>query len=173
MASPHIAILGAGPSGLALARILERADIDFVIFERDQQANAAIAQGGTLDLHSSSGQLALQEGGLMSEFRARARYDVPITMADHAGNVIFSHGEDGGESTRPEIDRKDLRSLLLNAVSADKIRWGHRVECVRKENDGSMSIMFANSRRESGFRLVVGADGAWSKLRPLVSLKLF
>jgi 2-polyprenyl-6-methoxyphenol hydroxylase-like FAD-dependent oxidoreductase len=71
-----IAILGAGPSGLTLARLLHLAGIDFTIFERDESAASAWGRGGsgTLDLHEGSGLLALQEAGLMEEFKKRARY---------------------------------------------------------------------------------------------------
>jgi glycine/D-amino acid oxidase-like deaminating enzyme len=74
--SPPIAILGAGPSGLTLARLLHLAGIDFTIFERDESAASAWGRGGsgTLDLHDGSGLLALQEAGLMEEFKKRARY---------------------------------------------------------------------------------------------------
>jgi 2-polyprenyl-6-methoxyphenol hydroxylase-like FAD-dependent oxidoreductase len=51
--TPPIAILGAGPSGLMLGRLLHVAGIDFVIFERDTSAASAWGRGGsgTLDLH--------------------------------------------------------------------------------------------------------------------------
>lgn len=73
--SPPIAILGAGPSGLTLARLLHLAGIDFTIFERDESAASAWGRGGsgTLDLHEGSGLLALQEAGLLAEFKERAR----------------------------------------------------------------------------------------------------
>jgi len=74
--TPPIAILGAGPSGLTLGRLLHLADIDFVIFERDPSAASAWGRGGsgTLDLHEGSGLLALQEAGLFEEFKKKARY---------------------------------------------------------------------------------------------------
>jgi 2-polyprenyl-6-methoxyphenol hydroxylase-like FAD-dependent oxidoreductase len=85
------------------------------------------------------------------------------------------HGEvqmrqsEGEDTDRPEIDRRDLRVLLLNSVPEHKIRWGAKVERVQKRDDGMMSIHFVNGNSESGFRLVVGADGARSKARSLVS----
>jgi len=74
--TPPIAILGAGPSGLALGRLLQLAGIDFIIFERDASAASAWGRGGsgTLDLHEGSGLLALQEAGLFEEFKKKARY---------------------------------------------------------------------------------------------------
>jgi 2-polyprenyl-6-methoxyphenol hydroxylase-like FAD-dependent oxidoreductase len=85
------------------------------------------------------------------------------------GEVRMRQG-DGEDTDRPEIDRRDLRVLLLDSVPKDKIRWGAKVEKLQKQEDGLMSICFTDSTTESGFRLVVGADGAWSKARSLVSL---
>ena len=168
--TPPIAILGAGPSGLALARLLEVANIAYTIFERDESATWAIGRGGTLDIHAGSGQLALQEAGLLDQFKSLARYEQTTTIADAKGTVHASFGESGDED-RPEIDRRDLRALLLSSVPANKVRWGLRVQHVQRDTDGSMSVHFADGNIESGFRLVVGADGAWSKARSLVSQK--
>lgn len=84
------------------------------------------------------------------------------------GNVHMRHG-DGEDTDRPEIDRRDLRVLLLDSVPKDKIRWGAKVENLQKQDDGLMSIRLTDGTVESGFRLVVGADGIWSKARSLVS----
>lgn len=162
-----IAILGGGPSGLILARLLEINDIDYVIFERDESATA-VTQGGSLDIHAGSGQLALKEAGLLDEFKAYARYDAPTIIVDKHGSVALTLGE-GDESGRPEIDRRDLRNLLLNSIPSEKIQWGSQVQSVKRGEDGSMSIHLSDSRVFPGFKLVVGADGAWSKVRPLVN----
>lgn len=168
--TPPIAILGAGPSGLALGRLLEVANIAFIIFERDESAIAEPSRrGGILDIHAESGQVALQEAGLLDQFKSLARYDVATTVADAQGKVYARFGEKGGDSDRPEIDRKDLRALLLSSIPADKVRWGSPVQLVQRETDGSMSVHFVDGTIESGFQLVVGADGAWSKARSAVS----
>ena len=165
---PVIAILGAGPSGLTLARLLELATIEYIVFERDESPSSSDDWSGTLDVHVGTGQLALQEAGLLDEFNALARHDVRTIIADAKGTVHLTLGGDGDED-RPEIDRKDLRALLLRSVPAKKIRWGARVQQVQREVDGSMAVHVANGNVESGFRLVAGADGAWSKARSLVS----
>lgn len=169
-----IAIIGAGPAGLLLARLLELADIPYVVFDRDESAAASEqhSSGGTLDVHRDSGQLALNEAGLRDEFKALARYDVPIKIADAQGNVLTTVSGNG-EGEAPEIDRRALRNLLLGSIPASKIHWGCKVQQIQKEDDGSLSVYVSHGLVESGFRLVVGADGAWSKIRKLVSTTPF
>lgn len=167
--APPIAILGAGPSGLLLGRMLELANIAYVIFERDISSNGTTSRSGTLDIRTGSGQLALQEAGLLDQFKKLARHDAHTILADGQGKVYVRTGESGEvNEDKPEIDRKDLRALLLNSIPANKVRWGSRVQHVQRDTDGSMSVRFADGSIESGFRLVVGADGAWSKARNLV-----
>lgn len=163
-----IAIIGAGPAGLSLARLLELAGIDYVVFERDESATSSdeSSSSGTLDIHKDFGQAVLKEAGLLEEFQSIARYDVPIKIADAQG-IVQADIPGSSNTDKPEIDRKDLRNLLLRSIPVSRIRWGCRVQQVHKEIDGSISV-HTNGRVESGFHLVVGADGAWSKVRKQV-----
>ncbi|TKA61611.1 hypothetical protein B0A55_11219 [Friedmanniomyces simplex] len=167
---PPIAILGAGPSGLLLARILTLHFIPYTIFERDASPTSISQWGGTLDIHYDSGQVALAEAGLLDEFKRVARYDAQTTkIADRHANVVLDIGEvQGGK--RPEIDRRDLRDLLLKSVPGEHIRWGSKVAKVEREDHGTMAVLLADrGKAVGGFKLVVGADGAWSKARNLVT----
>ena len=138
--------------------------------ERDESATAAAAgRGGTLDIHADSGQVALQGAGLLDRFKSIARYDATVKIADGKGKVYVSVEEKDSDVAKPEIDRKDSRALLLSSISEDKVRWVFRVQRVQREANESMSVHFADGRIESEFQLVVGADGAWSKARSLVS----
>lgn len=166
--TPSIAILGAGPSGLTLGRLLEVAGLAYTIFERDDSAELGRAQGGTLDLHVGTGQFALQEAGLFDKFKLLARFDGSNRIANYKGEILIDLGADG-DNERPEIDRKDLCTLLLDSIPAERIKWGKRVTQVFKQDDGSMSVRFEDGNVEKDFNLVVGADGAWSKVRSLVS----
>ena len=59
-----IAIIGAGPVGLTMAKLLQQKGIDVTVYERDKDAQTRIS-GGTLDLHKGSGQEAIKKAGLL------------------------------------------------------------------------------------------------------------
>jgi 2-polyprenyl-6-methoxyphenol hydroxylase-like FAD-dependent oxidoreductase len=165
MTPSTIAIIGGGPCGLTLARLLECKGIDYVVYERDENENSNI-DGGSLDLHPKTGQHALREGGLFDEFKKYARYeDTVFSIADKLGKRLLEFGQ-GRDA--PEIDRSKLRQILLDSIPKDKIKWGHAVTNVTVGEDHRPVLNFSNGLVLSGFKLVVGADGAWSKVRSLV-----
>ncbi|KAF5689710.1 tetracycline resistance [Fusarium circinatum] len=170
---PPIAIIGGGPCGLMLARLLQTASINYVVFERDDSPTSTLrSQGGTLDIHRDSGQEALRRAGLHEQFKSLARYDATtMTLMNFQGKFRASFGDDDG-GDRPEIDRQQLRQLLLNSLPTDRIRWGKILDVVDSKENGEtrdLTLNFRDGSTESGFRLIVGADGAWSKVRSLVT----
>lgn len=168
MSAPAIAILGGGPSGLALARLLECNKIDYVVYERDT-SSLTVGQGGSLDIHGTTGQQVLKEAGLHDEFKKYARWEASKTIIqDKNGTTHLVSGEDQDE---PEIDRATLRKILVESIPPSKVRWDHAVKSVEKLGNGDIAVTFANGTSVSGFKLVVGADGAWSKARHLVREK--
>ncbi|PWY77267.1 FAD/NAD(P)-binding domain-containing protein [Aspergillus sclerotioniger CBS 115572] len=169
-----IAIVGGGPCGLTFARLLETAGIDYVVFERDASSEgSSLFQGGTLDIHSETGQKALRRAGLTKEFEKLARRDATtITIQTCKGDLRTTIGE-GHDA--PEIDRLQLRQLLLNSLPAHRIRWDKALHSIdRANNNQQLSaadwlLRFADGSTETGFRLIVGADGAGSKVRPVIT----
>lgn len=164
----RIAIIGAGPGGLTLARILQLHGVKTVIYERELSPSIR-PQGGSLDIHHDSGQLALREAGLFEQFEALARYEgEDFRLLDHTGKVYMDEIADPDGGLRPEIDRTTLRELLLQSVDADSIHWGHKlVEAVPLDN-GMHELRFENGHVDT-VHLVIGADGAFSLVRPLLT----
>ena len=64
----RMAIIGGGPGGLTLARILQKHGIRVTIYEREPSPNARSQEGGSLDLHHDSGLQALKEADLFEDF---------------------------------------------------------------------------------------------------------
>ncbi|KAK4077723.1 uncharacterized protein Triagg1_3417 [Trichoderma aggressivum f. europaeum] len=166
MSVPTIAIIGGGPSGLALARLLEVNKIEYVVYERDATSSVE-GQGGSLDIHGKTGQVVLKEAGLFDEFKKYARWDATKTLIQDKNGT--THLEFGEEQDSPEIDRASLRKILLESIPPSKIKWNHAVGSVEKLDSGNFSINFKNGISVAGFKLVVGADGAWSKARHLLT----
>ncbi|KAL7910576.1 hypothetical protein GGI35DRAFT_449117 [Trichoderma velutinum] len=163
---PTIAIIGAGPCGLTLARLLECRGVDYVVYERDE-SDISNRRGGSLDIHAETGQLALKEAGLFDEFKKHARYeDTSFTIANQQGERVFHIGQ-GRDA--PEIDRILLRQILLDSIPKEKVRWNHVLKSVTLEEDGRHILQFTNGSSASGFKLVIGADGAWSKVRASIT----
>jgi 2-polyprenyl-6-methoxyphenol hydroxylase-like FAD-dependent oxidoreductase len=162
-----IAIVGAGLGGLTLARVLHVNGIEATMFDLDDSP-AARAQGGMLDIHEDSGQAALRAAGLYMEFRALVHPGgEAMQILDRHATVHLAE-EDDGTGGRPEVDRGHLRDLLLGSLPSDTVRWGAKVTGARPLGGGRHEVTLADG---STFTtdLLVGADGAWSRIRPLVS----
>ena len=164
----RIAVIGAGPGGLICARGLQRHGIDVTVHDLDASASAR-GQGGTLDMHPGTGQHALRAAGLWDRFAALARPegDQWRLLARDGGTLFDGAPPEEGQGN-PEIDRGQLRALLLDSLAPGTVRWGHKLERAEPLGEGRHLLRFAGGG-STETDLVVGADGAWSRVRPLVS----
>ncbi|MET8029380.1 FAD-dependent oxidoreductase [Streptomyces avermitilis] len=167
-ASTHhpIAVIGAGLGGLAAARVLHVHGIEAAVYEADASPTAR-PQGGMLDIHGESGQAALRAAGLYEEFRAIVHPGGEATrILDKDGTVRHEDGPQEGD--RPEVDRNDLRRILLDSLPEGTIRWGAKVTGARALGGGRHEVSLADGAVFTT-DVLIGADGAWSRIRPLLS----
>jgi len=157
-----IAIVGAGLGGLTLARVLHVNGIDSVVYERESSRKAR-TQGGMLDIHS--GQRALREAGLIEQFHAIARPEgQDMRLLEPDGTLLLQEDTpEDAPSERPEVDRADLRDLLLDSLPAHAVRWGHEFASAES------GVMHFADGSSTTYDLLIGADGAQSRVRALLT----
>lgn len=158
----QVAIIGAGPVGLTMARLLQQQGINIAVYERDNDPQARI-WGGTLDLHEGSGQEALREAGLLEQYFAMAK-PMGRTVADEKGQVLFTVKP---RYDSPEINRNHLRQLLLNSLNANTVVWDRKCTGLEVQN-GRWLLRFDHDQTATA-DLVIGANGGMSKIRSYVT----
>jgi 2-polyprenyl-6-methoxyphenol hydroxylase-like FAD-dependent oxidoreductase len=163
-----IAIVGGGPGGLTLARLLQQGGARVSVYERDQSRSARV-QGSALDLHENSGLAALKAAGLMEAFWANHRPDLnSLRLTDSNGTVLHEHVRRmSGPGKRPEIERGPLRDLLLDSLQPDTVQWDCRLESSQVLGE-QILLLFANGQT-SVVDIAIGSDGANSRMREVVT----
>lgn len=168
-----IAIVGGGPGGLTLARLLQLNGVKVKVYERDVNKDARV-QGTTLDLHEESGLKALREANLLEEFKKNYRPGADrMIIVNEKAEIFFSDHEGkpeenfGSEHFRPEIDRGPLRKILLESLHPDTVVWNSQfVSIQKKENGWQMNFKNGSSAYAD---IVIGADGGNSRIRPYIT----
>lgn len=173
MSPPRIAIIGGGPAGLTVGVLLHKHGVPFTIFELRQKPTVEeLAQPvGMLDLHEESGLAALKKCDLFDDF-------IPLTgdcaqvmkISDKDGNIVFTHGDDG-EGDRPEVSRHALNQLLISKLPDKAIKWSQKLlaaNSTTRFGHTEVELDFGSQGKQV-FDLVIGADGAWSRVRNLLT----
>lgn len=162
-----IAIIGGGLGGLTAARVLHANGIEAAVFEREASREAR-TQGGMLDIHEENGQKALRAADLYDGFLKLIHEGGQAMRLLGPDGTVHVADEDDGTGGRPEVDRGDLRDLLLDSLPDGSVRWGRKVTGVRALDGGRHEVTFADGSTITA-DLLIGADGAWSRVRPLLS----
>lgn len=161
-----VAIIGAGPVGLTMAKLLQQNGINVTVYERDKDALTRIS-GGPLDLHKGFGQDAMQKAGLLERYYEMA---IPMgrTIADENGRILFSKKPTFEERyENPEINRNDLRKILLESLKSDNVAWDRKFTGL-EEQSGTWLLHFEDNSTET-VDLVIGANGGMSRARQYVT----
>lgn len=174
----EVAIVGGGPGGLTLAKLLQLEGVQVKVYERDIDKYARV-QGSPLDLHEDSGMAALRKANLLTEFKHNYMPGADkMLITDEQANVFFSDHDTKPEEDfgfayfRPEIDRGVLRKLLLDSLQPETVIWDSHFISMKK-HDAGWILEFKNG--QSAYAdLVIAADGANSRIRPyLTEIKPF
>lgn len=173
---PHIAIIGGGIGGVALAVACLHRGIPFTLYERDTG----------FDARSQGYGLTLQQGGKAIKGLAIFSLKQSVKSTRHVvhttdGNVIVEWGvrlrKESNAQTTPKrinvhITRQSLRLALLEQLGGNNaIAWGHQLTGFKTCDDDSVELHFqVNGKMKSAKAdLVVGADGIRSAVRSLLT----
>jgi len=162
----HVAIIGAGPVGLTMARLLWQSGVNVTVYERDKNAQARI-WGGTLDLHKGTGQAALEKAGLLQQYYDTA-LPMGVHMADEKGNVFFTKTPaPENQFDNPEINRNDLRKILLGSLPDDTVIWDRK--CIALHPHNGKWILSFQDQADAIADVVIEANGGMSGIRDYVT----
>ncbi|KAF9091009.1 hypothetical protein BGX27_002088 [Mortierella sp. AM989] len=167
--NPKVLIVGAGLGGLTLAILLERANIDYVVYER---AKVIRPLGSVIGLSPNVLPL-LEQLGLLEElesiwmeirrhiaYKESADRESLESFSDNDFSLLQSvSGYPSAAMTRP-----DLHAVLLSHVPAHKIHLGKRVLSISQDDRNGVLIRTNDGLTHEG-DILVGCDGAYSGVR--------
>jgi 2-polyprenyl-6-methoxyphenol hydroxylase-like FAD-dependent oxidoreductase len=172
---PHVAIIGGGIGGVALAVACLHRRIPFTLYERDNNFDAR-SQGYGLTLQQACkaieglGIFSLEKGVIST------RHVVHTTEGKVIGEWgmrkwLSSDATKSPKRTNMHIARQSLRLELLEQLGGhDAVAWGHQLIDIKDSEDGSVDLSFQVDGKIKSTKadLVVGADGIRSAVRKLL-----
>ncbi|AWG25206.1 FAD-dependent oxidoreductase [Flavobacterium kingsejongi] len=172
---PHVAIIGGGIGGVALAVACLHRGIPFSLYERDNNFNTR-SQGYGLTLQQASkaieglGIFSLDEGVIST------RHVVHTTEGKVIGEWgirkwVESDAKTFSKRTNVHIARQSLRLALLEQLGGHtKVQWGHQLIDFKEHGNKGVDLSFQVNGETKHYKadLVVGADGIRSSVRRLL-----
>lgn len=172
---PHVAIIGGGIGGIALAVACLHRGIPFTLYERDTHFDAR-AQGYGLTLQQAS--KAIKGLGIFSLAQGitSTRHVVHTTDGKIIGEWgmrkwLGLHPEKSDKRRNVHIARQSLRAALLQQLDQqEKIHWGHQLTAIKEQDSNGVELTFQvnGELKTATANLIVGADGIRSSVRRLL-----
>ncbi|MFI5141382.1 MAG: FAD-dependent oxidoreductase [Bacteroidia bacterium] len=170
---PHVAIIGAGIGGVALAVACLHRGIPFTLYERDNSFDAR-SQGYGLTLQQASN--AIKGLGIFSLRQGinSTRHVVHTTEGKEIiewGMRTHTNTKKSPKRINVHIPRQTLRLALLEQLGGnDTVQWGHQLVDLKKGEGEGVELRFqVNGKiKYAKADLVVGADGIRSVIRSLL-----
>ena len=172
---PHVAIIGGGIGGVALAVACLHRGIPFTLYERDSNFDAR-SQGYGLTLQQASkairglGLFSLEEGVVSTKHVVHTA-EGKVIGEWGVRKWIRSDMETSSKRTNVHISRQSLRSALLGQLGGhDRVKWGHQLVAFKECEDKGAELSFLVDGKISISKadLIIGADGIRSSVRRLL-----
>ena len=172
---PHVAIIGAGIGGVALAVACLHRGISFTIYERDNSFNER-SQGYGLTLQQASKAIegfgiSKLEKGVVSTRHLVHTPDGKVVAEWGMRKWLQNSEKQTPKKTNIHIARQLLRSAFIEQLGGiDKIKWGHQLIDFNENQEGKIDLNFqfnGKSKIEKA-DIIVGADGIRSAVRNIL-----
>ncbi|KAF9124510.1 hypothetical protein BGW39_008136 [Mortierella sp. 14UC] len=167
-----VIIAGAGLAGLSLAVLLERANINYQLFERASQ----IRPLGTALSIGPSVMPMIEQLGLLEEFKALAKENDVVSNFNEdmqlTSTIVYTEFPERTGYPNYCIARPRLYDLLYSQIPSEKVHMGKRLESLTQDDDiNGVHITFTDKTTIQG-SILVGADGAYSAVRKNIYAQL-
>lgn len=170
---PHIAIIGAGIGGVALAVACLHRNIPFTLYEKDKSFDAR-AQGYGLTLQQASnaikgfGLFSLKDGMFSTRHIVHDTEGKEISQWGMRTHAVLNRFP---KRINVHIPRQSLRLALLNQLGTNNTpHWGNKLLKFKECKDKRIELTFQVNGELNTHKadLVVGADGIYSAVRNIL-----